>query len=144
MASENQEALSDWLKYASPEGIYYNNHASISCRPLHDIDQSLLPTEQHTVLKMLKSAEATQVNDVSTRLKFKMYITEPYCDHTYFMCRQSARLCSQEQLKPCIAGYRMLMIKVRDLFTALPGSFTQIMSIFSMQNVMLLFVCLVP
>lgn len=38
VASENQEALSDWLKYASPE-------------------------EQHTVLKMLKSAEATQVND---------------------------------------------------------------------------------
>ena len=62
VASENQEALSDWLKYASPEGTLIS-HYIVSPAWITAIVNP--HAEQHTVLKMLKSAEATQVNDVS-------------------------------------------------------------------------------
>ena len=58
VGSENQEALSDWLKHASPDGML--QAMSVATSLLMN-----LYIEQHTVLKMLKSAEATQVNDVS-------------------------------------------------------------------------------
>lgn len=61
------------------------------------------------------------------------------------MCRQSTRWWSQEQLKLCIAGYTMPMIKVSILLPPFHPNFMSTNNIiFSMQNVKWLFVYLVP
>lgn len=56
---EKQIALEQWMQTASPEGEQMNSHATCTVVELLSI-----LTEQHTVLKMFKSAEEAQVKEV--------------------------------------------------------------------------------
>lgn len=57
---EKRFALEQWLQTASPEGSY-TSHNQLANNDKTPITNS----EQHTVLKMFKSAEEAQVKEVS-------------------------------------------------------------------------------
>lgn len=73
---EKQVALEQWMQTASPEGEFHFAPLSSS---YHIAILNYLNTEQHTVLKMFKSAEEAQVKEVGIIMRGKAvsYICRP-------------------------------------------------------------------